>query len=116
MNRDQIIYLILDFLEASSEYDEKTDTTYYFMNIPNTIHQHYSSSEMLFNKDWNWFMYAWNEFHRKIIIPMVQDNPHLRRKINEQIKDMKSCLKWVRLDAAYNLLGEMIEYYNNQFK
>ena len=98
--------------------DDENKTIKYYLLMETETFRHgdaYAIDKLLFHCDWRWFMWLWNYLHRKVIIPMVKDNPHLRRQLNEQIKDMKSCLKWVRLEAAYFTLIKLIKYYNDQF-
>jgi len=110
--------IIIDFLDLKPCTDKKTGEVLYELEMDinaSTLKGKFSIDGLYFHCDWNWFLWLWDYLHRKVIIPMVRDNPHLRRQINEQIKDMKSCLKWVRLESAYLTLVKLIEYYNNQF-
>jgi len=109
--------IIIDFLELKLVSNPGDDPIYKLIMDRDGIEyeRNFHINEFMFHCDWNWFLWLWDHLHRKVIVPMVKDNPHLRRQINEQIKDMKSCLKWVRLEAAYFTLIKLIKYYNDQF-
>lgn len=69
-----------------------------------------------FNTNWNWLMFAWDELHRKVLIPSIVSNPHLRRELNDMIKEMRNNLKWVHIDECFKTLIKMIKWYNEQLE
>ena len=120
MTKDEITngnVIIADFLSwKQHQYDDGTIT----YDVPNRFQEdtgttEWDVEEFDFDSDFNWLMFAWNECHRKVLIPILKDNPHLRHEINELIKDMRSSLKWVHIEGAYKTLVRIIKYYNNLF-
>ncbi len=112
--------LIADFLDWKSRYNEQTDEIVY--QHPNTWDEdndtgwtELSADGFGFDSNWNDLMYLWNTVHRKILIPILKMNPHLRREINEMIKDMRSCLKWSHIEGSFKMLIRIISWYNHQF-
>lgn len=58
--------------------------------------------------NWNDFMETWNNYHRDIIIPYIKNADKKQRgKINVLLGDMKSSLKWCRLDECVNILDKL---------
>lgn len=121
MTKDELIdgnVIIADFLAWKQHQSDDGTITY---DIPNRFQEDTGTTkwdveEFEFDNDWNWLLHAWNECHRKVLIPIVKDNPHLRSEVNELIKDMRSSLKWVHIEGSYKTLVRIILWYNKQLK
>jgi hypothetical protein len=108
--------LIADFLNWKVAREDKYGITYH---VPNRFQEDTGTTEREiesfdFDNDWNWLMFAWNECHRKVLIPILKGNPHLRRELNDLITDMRSSLKWAHIEGAYKVLVNIIKWYNSQ--
>ena len=107
---------IAEFLEWQKG-DDIDNLTYY---VPNRFKEdtgttEWNIDEFEFDNDWNWLLYAWDTLHRRVLVPISKDNPHLRREVNELIKDMRSSLKWAHIEGSYKTLVRIICWYNDQF-
>ena len=64
-------------------------------------------------KDWNNFMIAWDNFHRKKLIPFIKTADYKKRyKLNSLLSDMRSALKWCRLKRCIEIYTEMNQIVN----
>ena len=111
--------LIADFLDWKSRYIEETkEVVYQHPNnwFENTGWIELSAKGFSFDSDWNCMHFLWNRMHREVLIPILKMNPHLRREVNEMIKDMRSCLKWSHIEGSYKVLIKIIIWYNKQFE
>lgn len=72
-------------------------------------------SECKFHLDYNWHMYLWNELHRKVCIPIIRDNRHLR-SLRRLVQETKKAIVWCHIEDSYKLQIKIIKYYNNLFK
>jgi hypothetical protein len=121
MNKDDLIngnVIIADFLSWKQHQSDDGIITY---DVPNRFQEdtgttEWDVEEFEFDNDWNWLLHAWDTLHRKVLIPILKDNPHLRREVNELIKDMRSSLKWVHIEGSYKTLVRIILWYNHQLK
>ena len=63
--------------------------------------------------DWNTFMDKWNNYNRIVICSYMRtSNKEQRKEVNVLLTDMKSSLKWCRMEDCeniYNKLYEIIE-------
>jgi hypothetical protein len=110
--------LIADFLNWKVARADDYGITYH---VPNRFQEDTGTTEreiesFEFDNDWNWLMFAWNECHRKVLIPILKGNPHLRHELNTLITDMRSSLKWAHIEGAYKVLVSIIKWYNSQLK
>jgi hypothetical protein len=111
--------LITDFLEWDLAYiDEATNSK--VINIPNNFYEDTGTTEwfmesFLFDTSWEWTMFLWNELHRKVCIPMMRDNRHLRY-LRTTIQETKKAIVWCHIEDAYKNMVKLIEIYNEQFE
>jgi hypothetical protein len=71
-------------------------------------------SECKFDTDWNWNLYLFNEVHRKVCIPIIRDNKHLR-SLRKLVQETKKAIVWYHIEDSYKLQVKIIEFYNQQF-
>jgi len=115
---NEIIATFLDW-ECTPNYSTTVEQTKYKVPIgfdSNNGFNQLSPNEFLFDSDWNWCLMAWNKLHREVLVPISKDNPHLRREVNDMIKDMRSALKWVHIEGAFKTMVKILTWYENQFK
>ena len=125
MKKEELIkgnILIADFLDWHQFNTSTSDDYIPMYKVPKNLNDlisvdiDMSVEEFLFDSDWNWLMHCWDMLHRKVLIPISKNNPHLRRELNDMINDMRSCLKWSHIEGAYKVLVKIITWYNNQFE
>jgi hypothetical protein len=110
--------LIADFLDWPVSY--KDDNGYVVYHVPNNFKEDTGEMELntdgfMFDSDWNWLHFVWNKLHRDVLIPTLKMNPHLRREINDMVKDMRSSLKWSHIEGSFKVLVRIIKWYDTQF-
>lgn len=113
--------LIADFLDWQltdiSDIIEEGLITY---KVPNNFYldtgwTEWSVDSFLFDNNWEWCLYLWNEVHRKICIPIMTDNKHLR-SIRPLVQQTKKSIIWCHREDAYKNIIKLIKFYNQQFK
>ncbi len=111
--------LIVDFLEWEwhSNVDDETiwiPNMYPFTDVESTGQTTYNIMECEFHDNWNWIHSLWEELHRKVCIPMVRDNKHLRY-LRPLIQETKKAIIWGHKETTYKNMIKLIELYNKQF-
>jgi len=109
--------VIAEFLEW--KLDEDTNKDYVEYKVPNrftedTGYTSWFASSFQFDNDWNWLMYAWTVYYRKLHIPIMKDNKHLHLN-NKLVKKMKNAMIYGHIEGAYEVLVDSIKFYNSLF-
>lgn len=109
--------IIADFLDWEKRFDDYEQGFVY--KVPNNFEVNTGWLEMdpegfTFDNDWNWIHYLWDELHRKVCIPMVRDNNHLKW-IRPIIQETKKAIVWGHKETVYKNMVELIKLYNSQF-
>ena len=108
--------LIADFLDWEYSLKKNNGLLYH---VPNNFYENTGTTEwyvesFLFDNNWEWCLFLWNEVHRKICIPMMKDNKHLR-SIRPLVQQTKKSIIWCHREDTYRNIIKLIEFYNLQF-
>lgn len=109
--------LIADFLEWKES--DRLDDGILLYKVPNNFYEdtgwiEWAVDSFLFDNDWNWIMYLWGELHRKVCIPMIRDNQHLKF-LRPIVQETKKAIIWGHKETAYRNCVKLIKLYNLQF-
>jgi len=109
--------LIMDFLDWDKRYSKSGESCWF--KIPsdllrNDFDDEASLEELYFEYDWSWIHFLWDELHRKVCIPMVRDNNHLKY-LRPLIQETKKAIVWGHKETVYKNMVKLIKVYNEQF-
>jgi hypothetical protein len=109
--------IIADFLDWEKRFDDYEQAFVY--KVPNNFYEdtgwtEWAVDSFLFDNDWEWCLYLWDMVHRKICIPIMKDNKHLR-SIRPLVQRTKKSIIWCHREDTYRNIIKLIEFYNSQF-
>ena len=59
---------------------------------------------------WNAFMFKWDNYHRTVICPYIRmANKEQRKEVNILLTDIRSSLKWCRMEDCENVYKKLYE-------